>query len=386
MNIVHFAAGRINPSAAKDGASNVIYWLARAQSLAGHHVTIVVLPKRTDFPNAQDPNLSFREYRRPSLAGFAIDRKLFRDIDSGNLPIDIAHLHGLWGGEMVAVGSGLRRRGIPYVMSSHGGFGSGLRALMRVRKLIFRRVFGVPLANHAAFIHVHSQGEVQAARDYGVRRNLVIAEQGVNVDDIPLEPRRDWFSRNFPNQEKTFKIVYLGRLDPWNKGIDELLRGLAIALRTRPDISLFLIGPEKRRYRTEIPTLIAELGIGDRVIMPGPLYAPEEKYGALASADCFILPSRSEGFPLTVLEAMGCGTPVIVSAETNTGGVVCGCGAGMVCEISAEGIAHCLLAISSDPAAQLEMRANARRGAEKYTWARSAGILLEAYKTVERDR
>jgi glycosyltransferase involved in cell wall biosynthesis len=58
----------------------------------------------------------------------------------------------------------------------------------------------------------------------------------------------------------------------------------------------------------------------------------------------------------------------------------------MVCEISAEGIAHCLLGISSDPAAQLEMRANARRGAEKYTWARSAGILLEAYKAVERDR
>lgn len=386
MNIVHFSAGRVNPSAAKAGTANVIYWLAREQAQAGHRISIAVLPEKADFANADAAGYTLREYRKPTLGGYGLDPKLLREIDSGELAIDFAHLHSAWALPMVAASAALRRRGIPYAVSSHGSFGANLMTRLRIRRQIYRRLIALPMLNHAAFVHVHSHDEVRDAKDFGVRSNLVIAEQGINLDDIPWEPRRDWLNRRFPEQDGAFKIVFLGRLDPWHKGIDLLLRGFAIALRNQPDMTLFLIGPEKQRYREQVPKLIAELGIASRVVMPGPVYELEAKYGALASADCFILTSRFEGFPLTVLEAMGCGTPVIVSAETNTADVVRDGGAGLISALSPEAIARCLLEMKSDPAARVEMRARARQTAEHYTWARAAAILTNAYENARGAR
>jgi glycosyltransferase involved in cell wall biosynthesis len=382
MKIVHFAAGRVNPAAAKVGLVNVVYWLAREQAQAGNHVSVVVMPTTTDYENIQDAPFEILEYRRPTLGGFRIDRKLFDDIDKEKIQIDIAHLHSVWSPAMVTLGGELRKRGIPYVVSSHGSFSPILLKKPRLLKQGFRILCGLGLANHSAFVHLHSSDEVQDAISFGVKAPLVIAEQGIESSAIPTNSPRDWFVKNYPQYQGTFKILFLGRLDPWHKGIDLLLRATAIALKTAPDITLFLMGPEKRRYRTEIPALIEQLGIGERVVLTGPIYAPGKKYSAMASADCFALTSRFEGFPLTVLEAMVCGTPVIITPGTNAAGIVQAGEAGLICEPDPVSIAKALLDLKCDSSKRTQMGRSGAAAALQYTWHRTADTLLKAYSRV----
>ncbi|MDR3412246.1 MAG: glycosyltransferase, partial [Formivibrio sp.] len=301
------------------------------------------------------------------------------DIQLGSLKIDIAHLHGVWNMHMAAIGSALYKLGIPYVVSSHGSFAPGIRRKQSVRKWGFRVLFGLPLVNNSAFVHIHSQEEAKDAIGFGVSAPMVVAEQGFNMESIPLHLEPEWLAKRFPEHRNSFKMLFLGRLDPWHKGIDRLLEAVALARGRATNIVLFLVGPPKRRYSSEIPKIIAKLGLMDRVVLVGPLYDPQEKYSALASAELFVLTSRFEGFPLTVLEAMACGVPVLVTRGTNAGGMVADGQAGIVCEGRPEEIADAIVEAASTPDA---LRAMAARGVQlikTQTWENTAALLLDEY-------
>lgn len=100
-------------------------------------------------------------------------------------------------------------------------------------------------------------------------------------------------------------IVTLGRFT-LEKGFDILLKAFARCARKHSDWSLVMLGDGEERGRLE--ALAVELGIKDRVNMPGRVKDP---FGILCGADLFILSSRYEGFPNALLEAMACGLAVI---------------------------------------------------------------------------
>jgi len=93
------------------------------------------------------------------------------------------------------------------------------------------------------------------------------------------------------------------------KGLDLLLRAAPQLLRALPDHDLLLVGdgPETRNLRR----LTEELGIARRVHFPGWQPAVPE---ILLASDVMVLPSRWEGMPNVLLEAMVCGRPVVCSA------------------------------------------------------------------------
>ena len=379
MHIVHFSGGRINPAAAKVGSVNVIYWLALEQAKAGHRVSVIVLPEKRNYESIEDAGFTILEYGSPACAGFVIDKQMLRDIDSGAIKIDIAHLHGVWNPTVAMLASALRKRRIPYVVTSHGSFSPGIRQRQALRKWGFKLLFGLPLVNKSLFVHIHTQDETKDAQDFGVTAPIVVAEQGFSADAIPsgLEPA--WLARRFPEHRNSFKLIFLGRLDPWHKGIDHLLEAVALARTQVTNIVLFLVGPEKRRYKSEIPKLIEKLNLKGHAVLVGPLYDPHEKYSALASADLFVLTSRFEGFPLAVLDAMACGVPILVTRGTNAGGMLAGNEAGIVCEGDPKEIAAAIVKAAST---KDELRSMAARGLElvkNQTWERAAAFLLDEY-------
>ena len=99
------------------------------------------------------------------------------------------------------------------------------------------------------------------------------------------------------------RLVAVGRLDPV-KGHDVLLQ----ALRDVPGATLDVLGEGGGREALE--KAVAELGLADRVRLPG---WSEDVAGDLPGYDALVLPSRTEGWPLTVVEAMLAGLPVVAT-------------------------------------------------------------------------
>jgi L-malate glycosyltransferase len=107
-------------------------------------------------------------------------------------------------------------------------------------------------------------------------------------------------------------VTCVARLEP-EKAIDDLIRAVAVLRPTYPRIALLIAGdgPEKNRLRD----LSVHLGLGDSVRLLG----RRDDVGALlTSSDAFCLPSHYEGLPVSILEALAAGTPVVA---TKVGGI-----------------------------------------------------------------
>lgn len=129
--------------------------------------------------------------------------------------------------------------------------------------------------------------------------NLRIIPNPVDIDRIirladegPPPPRPS---------DRTF-LVFAGRLTR-QKGVDLLLRALAVLPRKTRHLAILGDGPEK----PALQRLAKELGIADEVVFSG---MKENPYPYIRSADLLVMPSRYEGFPNILLEAGACGTPV----------------------------------------------------------------------------
>ena len=102
-------------------------------------------------------------------------------------------------------------------------------------------------------------------------------------------------------------VVTVGRLDD-QKGHDILIRVFAIVAQHYPELTLTLYGEGVNRKNLE--ALIVSLGLDQKVFLPGTTKKIQE---ILRDADLFVFPSRYEGFPNALCEAMAAGLPVIAS-------------------------------------------------------------------------
>jgi glycosyltransferase involved in cell wall biosynthesis len=121
--------------------------------------------------------------------------------------------------------------------------------------------------------------------------------------------------------------LFLGRLS-WKKGLDRLLTAFAPVVGGR----LAIVGPDDEGLSAHLVQLATALGIGDRVfILPRTVLGCDKEY-LFAAARVFVLPSYSENFGNTVLEAMRRAVPVIVTTDVGAAEMVRESGAGLVVE------------------------------------------------------
>jgi glycosyltransferase involved in cell wall biosynthesis len=127
---------------------------------------------------------------------------------------------------------------------------------------------------------------------------------GVEIEQIRGAPAADRVSLGLGADSSV--ILWVGRLDPV-KGLDELIPAFGGLGRER-DVQLVLVG--EGPYEAHVRGLIGDHGVGDRVVMAG-------RRGDVASilkvADVFVLPSRTEGMPNALLEAMAAERAVVTT-------------------------------------------------------------------------
>lgn len=112
-------------------------------------------------------------------------------------------------------------------------------------------------------------------------------------------------------------VLGLGRLAP-NKGYDLLINAFAVLAQREPDAILHLaiggevLGEVEQQLLDELKQQTEALGLAEKVRFSG--YVPDEELADYyRAADLFVLSSRYEPFGMTAVEAMACGTPVVVT-------------------------------------------------------------------------
>ena len=103
-------------------------------------------------------------------------------------------------------------------------------------------------------------------------------------------------------------VVAMGRLSP-EKGFDLAIEAFAKLSERFADWGLVILG--EGRLRGELEALVAQRGLGGRVLLPGAIPSPGS---TLKKADLFVLSSRWEVLPMVLIEALACGLPVVATA------------------------------------------------------------------------
>ena len=208
----------------------------------------------------------------------------------------------------------------------------------------------------------------------------IVADFGVDperIEVIPLGVEPEVFS--LPEQPRIpGRIVAMASADTPMKGIATLLEAFA-KLRTERDVELLLITKPKPGGRTE--RMLDSLSIKDSVRFVSGL-SDTELAEVVGSAEIACVPSLYEGFSLPTVEAMACGTPLVVSRAGAIPEVVGDDGrcADLVTPGDAEELAHALGALLDDPDRRTRMGAAGRRRAlEKFSWHAVAEATAAAY-------
>jgi glycosyltransferase involved in cell wall biosynthesis len=136
-------------------------------------------------------------------------------------------------------------------------------------------------------------------------RSSYVVNNGFPDDSVPL--------RAAPDDTKYPEILYLSNFVR-SKGVLDLIDALQIVAQTHTRFLVKLVGKPVDISMDALEVYVREKGLDSKVSVLGPLYG-ENKVGLLEGADIFILPSYNEAFPLSVLEAMKFGLPVISTIE-----------------------------------------------------------------------
>jgi glycosyltransferase involved in cell wall biosynthesis len=149
-----------------------------------------------------------------------------------------------------------------------------------------------------------SPGPGQAEAIAHAVSDVEMGEGAYGAPGLREEGRRPW------------ELVCVAAMDQPYKGLDILLRAMAVCTQRGEEISLTLLGDGPQRRSLE--RLAAELGLAGSVHFKGWVPAGAAVQSFLDAADLFVLPSRVEGLPRALIEAMGRGLPCV---STSVGGI-----------------------------------------------------------------
>ncbi len=304
------------------GAQTHVFDLARHIQNRGHKVAVMAYPggplekifnskflisnqfSISNFQTSEKikfyPNRYFRNSYNPFL-GIGAMREIKKAVK--DFKPDIAHCHssvaGFWA--RLAI-----RNNVPTVFTAHGwAFTEGAPFLRKCLAILIEKIAG----KFCSKIICVSDFDKNLALKYKIASSdkITVIHNGVEVS---VEQ-----TRNDTQNRREIRIVFVGRLaqqkDPLL--LLESFNNLPSELKNKSQVSIIGEGPKRK----ELEEFIKKNKLEEKVKLLGSI-SREKIFEALRESDIFVLTSNWEGFPITILEAMSCGLPVIAS---DVGGV-----------------------------------------------------------------
>jgi glycosyltransferase involved in cell wall biosynthesis len=258
---------------------------------------------------------------------------------------DIVHLHEYTTLQNIIAHKSALSKSLPYVLQAHGSLPLvGGKLLL---KRAFNHLFGYRLIRDASALIAVTQTEAnQYVSMGGDKRKIIIIPNGIDMNNLHDLSHKGAFRRKYSLPDDTKIVLYLGRIHQI-KGLDLLAKAFADLSKEMNGVKLVIVGPDDG-YLSELQKLIRELKIEGKVLLTGPLYA-KDKLEAYIDADVYVLPSYYETFPISVLEAIACSKPVIITDQCGIADMVKNNNAGIVVPCDADQLASAILQLLNNP-------------------------------------
>jgi len=290
---------------------------------------------------------------------------------------DIIHLHEYTTFQNIIIYHYARKYGVPYVLQAHGSL-PRIGAWRRL-KWLYDVFFGYRLLRDAAKVIALGRIEAEQYRRMGVpEEKIAIIPNGIDLSEYANLPPKGSFKKKFNIDEDEKIILYLGRINKI-KGIDVLVKAFGKIIGQIGNTKLVIVGPNDG-YSHELRDSIRNLAIEHSVFVTGPLYG-KAKLEPYVDAEVFVLPSRYETFPLTILEAIACGTPFIITEN-------CGVAdyfrnkVGLVVRPDSTQLSDALIEMLCDKSKQDTFRKNCRTEIERFSISNTVSMLEEIYEEI----
>lgn len=328
LKVVHIVAGLGREAG---GLAQAVVALAQAMAQSGAEVVIATRATSTEPLVVGAETLPVIRFESSCPGCLYFSWTMFCGLRELIATADVVVVHGnwtfpVWWGAHCALATGK-----PLLMMPHGSWDPVRLAHARWKKFLVGWLdrYYLRRATRLIATAVSERAWLHAALGDAAFSRTLIEPLGVELP--PTRPPRS-------NGEQPHRnLLFLGRLHPL-KGGDLLLHAFAQSLR--PSWQLIIAGPDEQRTRAQWETLTKSLGLQDRVAFRDAVVGAD-KWTLIASADCLVLPTRSENFGLVVVEALGCGVPVICTQGAPWADLVtqqCG----WWCETSVDGLATAL--------------------------------------------
>jgi len=340
------------PDGAYGGPTRVALNQVRALRDAGHEVELAAaaLGYGAERPSVVDGVRvrlfpARRAVPRTGFAGLAspgLQRWL-----TGALPTaDVVHVHLARDFVTLPAVRRARRSGTPYVVQTHGMIDASSHPLALPLDAAWTR----PALRHAASV-LYLTGRERRDLRAVAGQDLPFVELANGID---IPPRRD---RDTPPE-----VLFLARLAPRKRPTAFVRAAQQLAAR-HPTVMFTLVGPDEGEGDA-VRGLLALDDAGGRIRWEGalPLDTSRER---VARATVSVLPSVDEPFPMSVIEAMAAGVPVVVTTTCGLAGHITRSGAGVVAGQSVDELVGAVERLLADPTAARQAGDAGRRMCEQ---------------------
>jgi poly(glycerol-phosphate) alpha-glucosyltransferase len=355
---------------------------------------------------------------------------------------DLAYCAALWKYPSWTVLNWQKKTSKPVVVAPHGSLDAWALNNSRWKKRLASWLFKQEQLERATCFRALCTAEADAIRSYGLNQRIEVVPNGVDlpelftiieqrgrceIEQLKVGPKgEEAGATESKSTEGKKRLLFLGRIHP-KKGLVNALRAWAeicnsrSAIRDSAEWQFVIAGWDQGGHENELNALCAELGLRTAkgfsrggtestegqnlkinsyklkttspewadVIFFGPAFGGEKEQ-LLRSADAFILPSFSEGLPMSVLEAWSYGLPVLMTPECNLPeGFACkaaleirsGEGSFQGSDFSFQKGLRTLLEMADQERVAMGMRGR-KLVEEKFTWQKVAAQMRALYEDI----
>lgn len=201
----------------------------------------------------------------------------------------------------------------PFIVVPHGVlYKETVEMKSKYKKFLYWTLLAKHYVNSASGIQFTTRDEQEKVLAYlNINAHSFLVPNGIQHSDFEPLPPPGGFSKKYPVLTGKSYILFLGRITQ-KKGLDLLVEAFERLYGDYPNLRLVIVGPDNEGYGAKVKAWLKEKRLLDKTLFTGMLLG-EDMLSALVDAEAFVLPSYSENFGMAVVEAMSCGTPVVIS-------------------------------------------------------------------------